>query len=300
MNGSFSWCPWTRSAGRLAVIGWACAVIQFFGCSSSPPELGSINTPPTGFHEHGAIVWHDLVTSDPDASRRFYAALFGWSFETPAEQGYDTISNAGRRIGGMIDARRHETGSDGAYWVSAISVDDVNAAAARVTEAGGRVLRGPVIAEKRGHLAIVSDPQGAVFCLVYSATGDPSMQQTDYAWLWHELVTPEPSDSIDFYTAALGYAPGRSGPGGGYRTLVSGGHSRAGVVSSPFLERSALWVPYVRCDDPDAVVRRAESLGATVLIRPDATIRDAGVALIQDPDGAIFAVQRWPLEGESS
>ena len=29
----------------------------------------------------GKAIWHDLVTEDPQAAKRFYEGLFGWSFQ---------------------------------------------------------------------------------------------------------------------------------------------------------------------------------------------------------------------------
>ena len=31
--------------------------------------------------EQGRFVWHDLLTKDVSAARRFYGELFGWRFE---------------------------------------------------------------------------------------------------------------------------------------------------------------------------------------------------------------------------
>ena len=35
----------------------------------------------------GKFVWHDLITDDIGAARRFYAGLFGWEFENSTRPG---------------------------------------------------------------------------------------------------------------------------------------------------------------------------------------------------------------------
>ena len=45
----------------------------------------------TGY-QHGTPSWIDLSTTDPDAARAFYGAVFGWSFEVnPTDQGGEYI-----------------------------------------------------------------------------------------------------------------------------------------------------------------------------------------------------------------
>ncbi|MDP6805607.1 MAG: hypothetical protein QF902_09800 [Rhodospirillales bacterium] len=38
--------------------------------------------------EHGTFIWNELVTPDPDACRKFYGALLGWTTkEMPMPEG---------------------------------------------------------------------------------------------------------------------------------------------------------------------------------------------------------------------
>ena len=46
-------------------------------------------------HPHGAFSWADLATTDPTAAKRFYTALFGWTFEdAPAGSRSPSIAQA--------------------------------------------------------------------------------------------------------------------------------------------------------------------------------------------------------------
>ena len=46
-------------------------------------NLPPITESPTDRHYDGKVVWRDLLTNTPEASRRFYSELFGWEFEAP-------------------------------------------------------------------------------------------------------------------------------------------------------------------------------------------------------------------------
>ena len=56
------------------------------------------------------MVWHDLMSTDPDASKAFYAALFGWDIQdVPMPHGtYRMITAGGEGQGGIeiaVDGR---------------------------------------------------------------------------------------------------------------------------------------------------------------------------------------------------
>lgn len=59
----------------------------------------------------------------------------------------------------------------GPHWMTYFEVRDTDAATARVAALGGRVLS-PPRDRIRGRLALVADPEGAVFALVRSAAED--------------------------------------------------------------------------------------------------------------------------------
>jgi uncharacterized protein len=63
----------------------------------------------------GAWCWNELATTDVERARTFYGGLFGWEYEADSD-GYTTIVNAGRRIGGMRELVEQERGMP-PYWV---------------------------------------------------------------------------------------------------------------------------------------------------------------------------------------
>jgi predicted enzyme related to lactoylglutathione lyase len=118
-----------------------------------------VNTP-------GALTWNDLVTPDPAAAAEFYEGLFGWTTEEiPNAGGYRVIKNGDRPNGGMMpmpDAQQN--------WVPYFGHEDVDRLIEEIPERGGVVHNGP-IRMPAGSIAVLGDPQGAVFS-VWTGTYD--------------------------------------------------------------------------------------------------------------------------------
>jgi predicted enzyme related to lactoylglutathione lyase len=282
------------------------------GCSTA--RLPAITDLPTNTLLEGKVVWHDLITDTPEASKRFYQELFGWQFE---EVGFDLgslqsvnytlIRHNGRLIGGMVDQTRLQTRVDISQWVSLISVRDADAATATLQAAGGVVFSSPVDLAERGRLAVVADPQGALFALLQTNLRDPLDQdEADVGgFLWDELWTGDVDAAAAFYRKLAHYdadgealLPKGIAVNSSYRLLGSHGKPRVGIMQNPVDGLQPIWVNYLRISDAaalDAVVARVEELGGQVLLEPQD--RDIGgrVALIAGPSGAGIALQTWPF-----
>ena len=111
----------------------------------------------------GAPSWNELATSDLAASASFYSELFGWKVE-PIEgmqMPYMTIKNAaGHNNGGIRPAMEHGPPN----WLVYFGIDDIDAGAAKAGELGGGTIVGPTPIGM-GSIAVLRDPQGAVFAL---------------------------------------------------------------------------------------------------------------------------------------
>ena len=268
--------PRTACLALLLATASACA-------SSSPPRLPPLTAEPTRAVSAGKFVWVDLVTEDVATARSFYGALFGWSFR--AGDRYTEIVHQGQPIGGVVEAASDVGGS---RWVGNLSVADVDRAADFVREHGGVVLREPVEAPERGRLALVRDPEGALLLLLRSTGGDPPDAEPETgSWLWRELWTQDVEAAKAFYTQLAGYqAETVQLEGHAYPVLSAGGKPRAGLVAAP-PEVRAQWLPYVRVAEPEALARRAEQLGARIVMQ------DENTAILVDPLGAPIGIQSW-------
>src|SRR3712207_181518 len=94
----------------------------------------------------GAPCWVDTLQPDPQAAARFYGRLFGWQFDEPRPMpetlGGDYLA---ARVGGRLVAGigRLPDGTRAAVWTTYIRVESVDAALARVADAGGALVLGP-------------------------------------------------------------------------------------------------------------------------------------------------------------
>ncbi len=118
----------------------------------------------------GALSWNELATPDMDASAGFYSELFGWTTEPfeGSEMPYLVIKNAdGHSNGGIRPAMETEP----TYWLVYFGTENLEGHLAQVSELGGSQLAGPIDIGA-GRIAVVHDPQGAVFAL-YAGHFDP-------------------------------------------------------------------------------------------------------------------------------
>jgi hypothetical protein len=118
----------------------------------------------------GAPSWNELASPDLDASSAFYSSLFDWSVE-PFEgspEPYLTIKNGDVTNGGI---RTLNSPGPPPHWLVYFAVDSLDESLVKVDELGGTVHAGPMdIGIAR--IAVVADPQGAMFAL-YDGRLDP-------------------------------------------------------------------------------------------------------------------------------
>jgi predicted enzyme related to lactoylglutathione lyase len=281
------------------------------GCATVAPELPAITDKPTGSHFEGRVVWHDLLTTTPAESRKFYGELFGWEFERPGlsigvgdADSYMLIRHDGELIGGMLDANIMNRENNISQWITVMSVSDISAAVGRVAASGGEVLTPPTDVGSRGTLAVVAGPDKAIIALVQTRDGDPAERKpVTNGWLWNELWTNDVEQATGFYQAVAGFKiedHAVQGEEHDYRVLKSGESPRAAIMPNPFERELPVWVNYIRVDDPAAITARVEELGGIVII--DASVRALGgeVAFVAGPSGAGVALQTWPLDREET
>jgi len=136
------------------------AVFAVFTPSEEPP--GHDDTP-----RIGEFSWHELATCDQTAALDFYHELFGWERTEAHDMGEMGIyhmygcAGTGVPLGGMFDRPKDVPPS----WLLYVRVDDVNQAAEKVKDLGGKVLNGPMEVPGGDMVAQCLDPQGAAFAL---------------------------------------------------------------------------------------------------------------------------------------
>jgi predicted enzyme related to lactoylglutathione lyase len=124
----------------------------------------------TGFgkyNEAGSVAWDELHSKDFEASKGFYAEVFGWQLEPTSDTDdfrYVTGQIGGEPVAGMMDSQRFLPPEVPSMWTVYFSVADIDAACEKATAGGGRVLRPPEDTPF-GRIAELADPTGAMFKL---------------------------------------------------------------------------------------------------------------------------------------
>jgi predicted enzyme related to lactoylglutathione lyase len=115
----------------------------------------------------GEFCWNELMTSDSAAAFRFYSDLFGWKALDEMDMGpmgkYQVFGLGDMRLGGMMALPKGAPMPPA--WLYYVNTKDLDAAVARATRSGGKVMNGPMDIPGGGRIAQLCDAQGAAFAL---------------------------------------------------------------------------------------------------------------------------------------
>ncbi|MBT5571434.1 MAG: VOC family protein [Alphaproteobacteria bacterium] len=120
--------------------------------------------------DHGKFHWNELMTTDVEGAKAFYAETAGWTFEGMEmdkdavwdQGGTYWIGMAGGVPAGGIMAMPPGVPEDTApFWSAYLGVDDVDAAFARAVAAGATPMMEPFDIPGVGRIVSLLDPQGA-------------------------------------------------------------------------------------------------------------------------------------------
>lgn len=267
--------------------------------ASSALSVPYINTPETSHKYPGKIIWHDLATNNVTAAQQFYWKLFGWQFKQYGS-GNDTyiyIYYKGKPVGGIVPLAPKQAAENENQWVSYLSVADVVQTTQFVKKNGGKVLVEPMKFEKQGELAVFTDPEGALFGVLNSSSGDPADGHSRIGgWAWADLMVKNPRQAMKFYQGIANYQV-KQYPGdaqGSDYYLYTNKVARAGVTGIPTGKQAPAilpnWLPYILVPDVHAMVAKTSTLGGKVLLKPDTQIYGGRLAVIADPTGAALGL----------
>jgi predicted enzyme related to lactoylglutathione lyase len=117
-------------------------------------------------NEPGSFCWNELATRDIEKAREFYGKLLGWEYEehAGAPTTYYIIKNNGNSNGGLMQMTA-EWGDIPPHWMVYFASADAEATARSVEQHGGKI-NVPAFDTPVGKIAVVGDPQGAIFSLI--------------------------------------------------------------------------------------------------------------------------------------
>lgn len=250
----------------------------------------------------GTPSWVELMAPDQRAGAQFYADLFGWEIEeSPIDE--ENVYLQGKigdsRIAGIM-AQMPELAGHPAFWGVYLSVDDVDAATARIEPAGGKVEAGPFDVMDSGRMTALQDPTGARVNLWQAGNHiGTELANEPGTPAWNELVTPDPERALAFYAEVVGIGSQESANlGSDYTTITNAEGAVAGGVTKPTMEgMPPHWNVYFAVADADATAARVEALGGRT-VAPNFDVEGVGrMGFYADPQGAIFGiVENAPAE----
>ena len=264
-------------------------------------QFPAVVAPASQEHHVGKVMFVELVTPDVAAAKQFYAGLFGWTFRDIQAAGikYAEASLDGHPVAGLVHKELPEGEHRRPAWLTFIAVRDVDATKNVALRHGARVLFEPRNIPDRGRQAVFADPQGAVFAVLASSSGDPpDVLAQPGEWIWSSLITSDADTDAAFYQALFNYEifdlPADEGTQ--HLMLVSDNYARASANSPPAKKPDfhPHWLNYVRVDDTVKMAAKVVTLGGRVLVEPRVDRHGGKVAVVADPLGAPFGLLEWP------
>jgi uncharacterized protein len=117
---------------------------------------------------------------------------------------------------------------------------------------------------------------------------------------WHELLTEDVEGSKKFYTELLGWTLQEfpMGESGSYWVVKTGEEEEGGIMKIPSDAEDVPphWGVYITVDNVDVTTKKAGQLGAKVLVPPTDIPEVGRFAVLQDPQGAAFAIITYAAE----
>jgi len=281
-----------------------CAVLLYATCvatvMAAPFELPPLVTPASAEHHVGKVIWVELVTPDLAGAKAFYSGLFGWTFQDlqGGKADYAVALLNGRPVAGLLQRAVPPGEQRQPAWRGFIAVRDVDAAKAIALAHGAKVVFEPKTYPQRGRQAVLADPEGAVFAVLASSSGDPAdVLAAPGEWIWSSLHAANPDTAAAFYQTLFGYDVFdlQSDDGLQHVILSSDDYARASVNALPggSSPRHPHWLNFVRVVDAVGVAAKAVTLGGRVLVQPHADRHGGQLAVVADPAGAPFGLMEW-------
>jgi uncharacterized protein len=271
----------------------------------------------------GVPCWVDTYQADPDAAAAFYGGLFGWDLEDTMPPGSPGKYFMARLRGGDVAAigSPPEGAPPMPAWNTYVCVASADDTAAKVREAGGRVLAEPFDVFDAGRMATFADPEGAVFSIWQPGQMKGSQIVNEPGSVnFNGLHTRDVEAAKRFYGSVFGWGtlaidgaelwtlPGygdhleERDPGLRARVAELGAEpgfedvvAAVNPIGDDQADVPAHWSVTFSTDDADVLAARAEELGGRVLISP-MDVPWSRMTMIADPQGGTFIATQFVPE----
>ena len=238
------------------------------------------------------FIWHDLMTSDVEAAKKFYDAVVGWTF-TNQMHDYTVTNVDGIGMGGIM-LTPPEMKNMPPVWNGYVFTPDVDSAYTQAVKLGGKIYRPAWDVPEVGRMAVVGDPTGAGFIVMqpFSTGQQPSPKLGAVGTVgWNELHAGDLNAAWDFYSKMFGWTKGSEhdmGPAGKYLLFQIGGKDHGGMMKKMDSTPMPTWAYYFNVDGIDAAAARINKAGGKITHGPHEVPGGQWTIAAQDPQGAMF------------
>lgn len=247
---------------------------------------------------HGDFIWYELMTGDPQAAKKFYDPVAGWTIaDEPtgiSDIDYRMIDTGDGQVGGMLTLTKGMTDHEARpTWLGYIGVDDVDATLNEIQAEGGKTLMPAHDAPGVGRIAMAADPQGNPFYVMRGAVDDVSTAFAPEKFghtAWNELSTSDLDAAKRFYPAVFGWRLGDvmpMGEMGDYQFIDHGGRT-IGAMMTAATGAPVGWGFAFHSRDVDAAAKHIRELGGIVRREPMEVPGDQRALMANDPEGVPF------------
>lgn len=249
-------------------------------------------------HPAGSFCWIELATSDQNAAKSFYGSLWGWTpNDMPMGPGavYTIFRLEGRDAAAGYTLQPDQVAQHvPPHWMIYIQVANVDASARQAAQLGGKVIMEPFDVFDAGRMTVVQDPTGAYFSLWQpNRNKGIGIAHAQGTLCWADLCTADTASAEKFYSGLLGWKfEAGEKDSSGYLHIRNGEHHIGGMPPAKHLPPGVPphWLAYFWADDVDAIANKAKDMGAKLYVPPMSVEGVGRMAIIADPQGAMFAI----------
>ncbi len=156
-GGTVTWGPIdVPNTGRMG------GVMSFDHAALSMMTPAGPDQPSSGRPPVGTFCWETLTTSDVERSKKFWSEVCGWKASSGA--GMPTFA-VGEGMENQVADIQQAQGPVPPHWLTFVVVANVEPAAARAVELGGKQMMPVVTVPNIGRIGVITDDQGAAIGL---------------------------------------------------------------------------------------------------------------------------------------
>ena len=246
----------------------------------------------------GRFLWYELMTTDMEAAKAFYAKVVGWGMRDASMPGMPyTLFTVGKTSFSGVMNQPGGTGNAGTKprWMGFVGVDDVDAMTERARRLGGVVLLPPTDIPNVSRFSVFADPQAAPLALFKwlkaGQEAPPNLSAPGRAG-WHELVTNDCDKALAFYGELFGWQKADADvvKTGTYQRFSAAGQTIGGMFAKPDWVPVPLWIFYFTVGDIDSAAMRVKAGGGQIVNGPMEMPSGGWIVECTDPQGGAFGL----------